>query len=85
MGTNINISDLRSRIFYNIEQQDSGDFLRQLLKCHSLAGIRTLFVYKLVESLKFSNCDYRPNIQISENVIAQLCVSKDRKCKINEY
>jgi len=37
-----------------------------------------------VESLKCSNCAYRPNIQISEYVIAQLCVSIDRKCTINE-
>jgi len=31
MRTNINISDLRSILFENKEQQDSGDFLRCLL------------------------------------------------------
>jgi len=28
MAKNVDISDLRSEIFNNIEQQDSGDFLR---------------------------------------------------------
>jgi len=45
--------------------------MRQLLECHSLAGIKQLFVHKLVMSLKCSNCDYRPNKQISKNVVAQ--------------
>jgi len=62
MGTHINITDLRSSTFDNIEQQDSGDFLRHQLDGR-LAGIKQLFVNKLVESIKCSNCDYRPNLQ----------------------
>jgi len=84
MWTNINITDLRSSIFDNIEQQESGDFLRNLLECRSLAGIKQLLVHKLVKSIKCSNCDYRQNIRRTENVIAQLCIPKDRKRSIYE-
>jgi len=84
MGTYISITDLRSSIFDNIEQQDSVNFLRNLLECRSLAGIKQLLVHKLVESIKCSNCDYRQNIRRTENVIAQLCIPKDRKRSINE-
>jgi len=37
-----------------------------------------------VESIKCSNYDRRPNIQITKNVIAQLCIPKDGKRLINE-
>jgi len=76
MGTYISITDLRSSIFDNIEQQDSVNFLRNLLECRSLAGIKQLLVHKLVKSIKCSNCDYRQNIRRTENVIAHFVFPK---------
>jgi len=49
MGTKMNITDLGSSIFDNIEQQDSGDFLRHLLECR--AGN-----WKNVEDNKRAHC-----------------------------
>jgi len=49
MGTKMNITDLGSSIFDNIEQQDSGDFLRHLLECR--AGN-----WKNVEDNKCAHC-----------------------------
>jgi len=83
-GKNVDISDLRSEIFNNIEQQDSGDFLRQLLKCPSLQQIKPFFNFKHVEILKCSNCDYRRNRQIDENLVAQLHIPESIKCTIKE-
>ena len=86
LGTNLDISDLRSEFFHNLEQQDSGEFLRLLLNSDHSKDMRDLCKHDLVSYVRCSNSDCNDHVgrevDRHDNIVCPLSLYGLRKCKI---